>query len=374
MGIQQFNDNLMKLSCTQENLASGLNLVSPIASKGGSLPILQNILLEARDGSLMLRATNLEIGVTAHVRGKIEQEGTFTVNGRLFHDYVGLLSSDKIDIEVEEEHLQIRSGNQQTKIHGLSSEEFPVIPSMDGGSSLTLEAAEIHEALGQVLFAVSASDTRPEISGVFLKFENDVLTMVGTDSYRLTERKIKCKTSVEKPIETIVPLRTMQELARILGASEGELGVMVSESQILFSVGEVELVSRLVVGNFPDYKQIIPSAVKTTVALDKEPLSRAIKSASLFCRAGLNHVSLQFSSDKILVSASASQVGENTIEVPAKIEGSDVDIVFDYRFLLDGLSALRGSEVIIKLDGSASPGVFISKEEGYLYLVMPIKQ
>jgi DNA polymerase III subunit beta len=365
----------MKLSCTQENLSSALSIVGPIASKGGSLPILQNILLEAREGTLQLKATNLEIGITAHVRGKIEQEGTFTVNGRLFYDYVGLLPADKVEVSLDQEHLEIRAGNQQTKINGLSSEEFPVIPSIDKGEQYLVEASEFREALSQTLFSVALNDARPEISGVLLIIEEKNLTLVGTDSYRLAERKIELKSEAKSSISTIIPLRTIQELSRILGQSEGDLSITVSENQILFGVEDVELISRVIVGTYPDYKQIIPKSTQTTVVLDKEPLVRAIKSASLFCRQGLNHVNLQFSSDKILVSASASQVGENMVDVPAKIEGKDVDIVFDYRFILDGLSAIEGSEVLIKLDGSNSPGVFVSKEKSsYLYLVMPIKQ
>lgn len=364
----------MKLSCTQENLAASLSLVGPVAGRGGTLPILGNILLEAREGGLTLSATNLEIGITAHVRGKITEEGTFTVLGRLFQDYVNLLPKENVSLSLSGDHLLVRAGKAQTKIHGLSAEEFPVIPRVEGATAATLDAATMREALSQVLFSVAASDARPELSGVLLRFSPNSLTLVGTDSYRLAERTVPLATSPAILTDIIVPLRTMQELLRILGAVSGELSIAASENQVLFSVEEAELVSRVIVGTFPDYKQIIPTESKTTVVLSKEPLVRAIKSASLFCRQGLNHVSLQFSSDKILVSASSSQAGENMIEVPASITGADVDIVFDYRFLLDGLAAIPGSEVAITLNTSANPGVFTPKEKGYLYLVMPIKQ
>ena len=330
----------MKLSCTQENLAMGLSLVGPVASKGGTLPILQNIMLEAKDGALELKATNLEIGVTVRIRGKVEEEGVFTVNGRLFHDYVNLVDAERVAMRLDGEHMVVQAGNQQTKIHGLSAEEFPVIPSVDSEKPYVLDAGDFKEALTQTIFSVSVNDARPEISGVYLQFEENALTVVGTDSYRLAEKKISLVSGRRDKIDAIVPLRTMQELARILGQVSGELSVVVSDNQILFRVADVELVSRVISGAYPDYGQIIPQAVKTTVTLDKEPLTRAIKSASLFCRQGLNHVNLQFSSDKVLVSASSSQMGENTIEVAAKIEGSDVDIVFDYRFLLDGFSSI----------------------------------
>lgn len=366
--------NHMKLSCTQENLTAGLEAVSPVATRGGSLPILQNILLEAREGSLKLKATNLEIGVTAEVRGKIEQEGTFTVNGRLFAEYVRLLPGDKVDMELAGDHLEIRSGGQQTKIHGLSAEEFPVIPTVSPRGTFKIDAHLARGALSQVLFSVATTDTRPEISGALIMARDKHLTFVGTDSYRLAERSLELKTEVTAPIQAIIPLRTMQELTRMLSGAEGELEIALSDNQVLFSFSDIELVSRLIVGNFPDYTQIIPQNSKTTVTLDKEPLGRAIKSASLFCRSGLNHVTFQFSGDRILVSASASSVGENIVEVPAKVEGADTDIVFDYRFVLDGLSAISGSEVVLKLSGSTSPGVFTPVEPGYLYLVMPIRQ
>lgn len=365
----------MKLSCTQENLAHALSVVAPIATRGGTLPILSNVLLEAREGTLKLSATNLEIGVTAHVRGKIEQEGMFTVAGRLFNDYVGLLESSAVSLELSGEHLEIRSGNARTRIHGLPAEEFPVIPALDGQTTATLAASDFFEALSQVLFSVSASDARPELAGVLLSFDGAAATLVATDSYRLAERTLTLKTPVPHPRSIIIPGRAAGELARILSRAEGELSIALSENQVLFSVEDAELLSRLISGSFPNYKDIIPKASTTKVVIDKEPLARAIKSASLFCRQGLNHVSFQFSSDRIMVSASASAVGENTVELPAKIEGADCDIVFDYRYVLDGLSAIHTNEVAIQLSGSASPGVFTPSEgNGYLYLVMPIKQ
>ncbi|PIP66848.1 MAG: DNA polymerase III subunit beta [Parcubacteria group bacterium CG10_big_fil_rev_8_21_14_0_10_41_35] len=365
----------MKLSCTQENLARALAQVCPVATKGGTLPILSNILLEAKEGALRISATNLEIGISAIVRGKIIEEGTFTVNGRLFFDYVNLLSSDTVSLELEADHLRARSGRSQTKIHGLASEEFPVIPSMEAKNRYALPVADFSGALSQVLFSVAYSDARPELSGVLMKFDEKILTLAGTDSYRLAERKIELKQAASQSHQIIVPLRTVQELARVLGHEEGEIAISANENQVLFSFGEVELTSRVISGTFPDYKEIIPKNSTTQVVLDKDPLVRAIKSASLFCRQGLNHVSFQFSQDKILVSSSSSQVGENMVEVPAKIEGKDVDIVFDYRYVLDGLHAIAGSEVSIELEGASAPGVFLPKEkDSYLYLVMPIKQ
>ncbi|MDP3995064.1 MAG: DNA polymerase III subunit beta [bacterium] len=365
----------MKLSCTQENLAHALAMVAPIATKGGTLPILSNVLLKAAEGGLVLSATNLEIGVSATIRGKIEQEGTFTVAGRLFSDYVNLLGSETVSLELAGDHLEIASGNARTKIHGQAAEEFPVIPSIESTNKVTLSASDFSEALSQVLFAVSQSDARPELSGIFLSFEGGTVTLAGTDSYRLAERTVALAAPSESSHSIIVPLRSASELSRVLAHSEGELTIAASDNQVLFSVGDVELLSRLISGTFPNYREIIPKGSSTTVTLDKDPLVRAIKSASLFCRQGLNHVSFQFSSDRIMVSASASSLGENTIELPAKIEGADCDIVFDFRYVLDGLSAVSGSEVSIRLSGSASPGVFTpSKEKNYLYLVMPIKQ
>jgi len=366
--------NHMKLSCTQENLATGLSIVCPVAGKGGTLPILHNIMLEARDGALELKSTNLEIGVVARIRGKVEEDGVFTVSGKLFHDYVNLVDAERVVMSLDGEHLVIQAGNQQTRINGLSADEFPVIPTVGEAPAHTLDSADFKEALSQTVFAVSVNDARPEISGVYLLFENSTLTMAGTDSYRLAEKKITLVSGSPEKIEAIVPLRTMQELGRILGQVSGELSIIVNDNQVLFRVADVELVSRVISGNYPNYQQIIPQNVKTTVTLDKEPLARAIKSASLFCRQGLNHVNVQFSSDKVLVSASASQVGENTIEVPAKVEGSDVDIIFDFRFLLDGFSSMRESSIVIKLDSATSPGVFATEDSSYLYLVMPIRQ
>ncbi len=366
----------MKLSCTKENLLRGLSVVSHIASRNITLPILNNVLLKAEDGLLGISATNLEIGVVAKVRGRIDSGGAFTVNAKLLTDYVSLLPNERIDIELKEQSLHVHCANSTTMIRGMDSAEFPVIPTVEKKYEYTCAAQEFKNALGQVIFAVSSDESRPEISGVYFSVKGKKLTVVATDSYRLAERSLTLESS-GADADMIIPAKTTQELLRIIGDDQEKLTILQSETQALFSLPFAQLVSRTIEGRYPDYTQIIPQNHLTKVVVGIEELAKAVRTASLFCKSGVNDVTLQFIPGKKLIAVSAlnSQVGESTTTLPARIEGKDNDAVFNYRYLLDGLANLGTEEAELSLEDSASPGVIRPKErKDYLYIIMPIKQ
>ncbi len=368
----------MKVSCTQENLQRGLNMVSHLASKNVNLPILNNILIKAQEGGVLLASTNLEIGIRCQVRGKIEEPGDFTVPANIFSNYIGLLNSERVDLTVAGTELKVETERQKSKIKGESAAEYPILPEMDKVKEYTVKTTEFKEGLQQVAFAASLDDTRPEISGILFNFKDGDLTLAATDSYRLAEKKIA---SVGKGGEQqiIVPQKSILELLRILSLiSEEEIKIYVNDNQVLFQAQEVELLSRLIEGNYPEYQQILPANFKSSLVVDKEELLKAVKSASLFSKSGINDVNLKLDSraQEMIFTTANSQLGENEVHLAAEIKGDDNDIVFNYHYLIEGVNNLAGAEVVMELVDGSNPALFREKEAAgkYLYIIMPIKQ
>lgn len=366
----------MKISCTQENLNKGVQIVSHVASKASNLPILQHVLLTATQGSLELAATNLELGVKVKVRAKVEEEGTFTVPAQMLASYVSLLPKERVDVLLKEKELEIKAGTHKASIKGESAEEFPVLPSIEGGVEIPINTAAFRDGLSQTIFAAASDETRPEISGVLFWFHDSKLTLVATDSYRLAEKHIDLTSPVEDK-KVIVPQATLYELGRMLEDGDEITKVVVAENQILFRSRENELISRVIEGAYPEYTQIIPSEHRTDAHVSSAQFSKVIKAAALFTKSGVNDVSLDISAGEgsITIKAVNNQVGENVSSVSAEVQGETNSIIFNYRFLLDGLSAMRGEDVSLKCLDGANPGVFRPKgDESYTYIIMPIRQ
>jgi len=378
----------MKLSSLQENLKQGLLSVGHVASKNVNLPILNNVLIEARGGNIKMTATNLEMGIVSVVRGRVEEEGSFTVDSKIISDLISLLPNKKVDIKQKENNLLIESENYKTKIIGSGAEEFPLIPSVEKNVCYGVNIQEFKKALGKIIFAVSTSETRIELTGVLFYFNNNKLVMAATDSYRLAEKQSNVRAEgkgVQEAKKIIIPAKTLQEVTRILSGSREEAGdanneeikIYISENQIMFCVGSTELVSRLIEGQYPDYKQIIPTASKTRVIINKNELIRAVKMASLFSRSGINSVNLDFpkNKNKAVVSSELGQTGENVAELDAEVSGEDNGVVVNHRYLLDGLNNIEGENVKIEIIDSNTPCLLKEeKDADYLYVIMPIKQ
>ncbi len=375
----------MKFSSLQENLKQAVSIVSHIAGKNQNLPILNNIKIEAKDGNVSFIATDLEIGIVHKIRGKIEKEGSYTVDAKLIYDYISLLPvNKKIKIEKDDSFLNIESESYKTKIKGIEAEEYPLIPEFKNNLSWTINAKDLRQSLSQVVFAVSNSDTRIELTGVLFAFKDNSLTLAATDSHRLTEKIIKAKQNKNKKIEIgniIVPARALQELLRILSnLNEGEgqeIEVHINDNQIMFIINQTELVSRLIEGQFPDYKQIIPTNHKTKAIASRNELIRAVKASSLFSQDKICDISLDFpkNQNKILVSAVSAQKGESIAEVEAILSGNDNGVAINYRYLLDGLNNIDAENIIIEIIDSNTPCLIKPENDNnYIYIVMPIKQ
>lgn len=380
----------MQFVVTQENLSQGLLTVAHVAAKNSNLPVLSNVLIEAREQGIKLSTTNLEIGMSCLVRGKIEQPGAFTVQSRIFADFINLLPKASLEVALVTDEqgngtLTIKGGDSETKMKGIAAADFPLIPTLERTPGASCAVADLRAAIAQVIFAVSQSETRPEINGVLLQFDGSQLILTATDSYRLAERKVHLLTAPPQPQRVIVPARALQELLRTLTSFKDpaalstveKVELYLAENQIMFVVGTVEIISRVIEGQYPDYQQIIPLHVTTTGKLTTAELVKAAKTTSLFSRSGIYDIALAFAPDQrqVVLSAANAQVGENISRVGAEITGPPNQTVLNCRYLLDGLQNVETDEVEFHLIDTASPCVLKPRgKSDYLYLVMPIKQ
>ncbi len=369
----------MKFISLQENLKKALNIVGNISVKNINLPILNNILIKTyKNNEVEFISTNLEIAINYKSRGKVEKEGEFTVDSKIIHDYINLLPGEKVMLKRSENELLIECDNYKTKIKGESAKEFPLIPIIKKDKFVLIDINLFKKSLIKVVFAAAAGDNRPELSGILFNFLDDKLILAATDSYRLAEEKIVIKKNNLNNKKIIVPVKTIQELLRVLNNlqnNEEEIKICLSENQILFDLNSINIISRLINGNYPDYEEIIPKKYKTEVEINKEELIRAVKAASLFTKTGINDLILLFKDNKVSVSSSSGQSGETNINLKAKIQGENNKIIINYRYLLDGLNNLDGDYIIINLLDEQTPCLLKNKnKEEYLYIIMPIRQ
>lgn len=372
----------MKFNCTQENLHQGLSLVSHIASRASTLPILTNILFEAKGSTLTLSATNLEIGICTKVRGRVENEGIMVVPARLINECVALLPKENVTLFLDGKVLYIQSGSYNNKIHTLPPDDFPLLPTVEEKINFQITTSRLRDLLNATLFAVSFDDTRPELSGVYFSSDCITLTAAATDSYRLAEKKVDLESSSQELAGVIIPLRTMQEVARALtliptGEEEKIVKVSLTDHQVSFHMGDTLLISRLIDGQYPHYQEIIPNRHESSAIVECDLFAQALKAASLFSKAGMNDIYLTLLPGEggVRVRAVNIHVGENTTIIPATVEGKEVEVVVNWKYLSDGLQSFSTDTVGIEVTNASSMMVLRPQgTKGHLYLVMPIRQ
>lgn len=370
----------MKFSCTQENLQTSLSFVTHIPTQQLSLPILANVLIEAKDGAVRFAATNLEFGVQSILRGRIEEEGRITVPMKLTSDYVALLPKDRVNITTDETKLNIKGKNQKATIPGISADDFPLIPRVKAVGTYTIKRTSFVNALDHVLFAASARAIKPEFGGALLHCvngNNPTLTCVTTDSYRLAEFATPIL-SASSESEIIVPLQSLTELSRILSLlTSEEITIEVGEGQIMFHDDQFSLFSRLIDGHFPDHKKIIPQKSDTTVTLPLSELITTVRAASLFAQSGMFDVTFTVHSktNRLTISAESGQRGSHESELNCDCVGPDVRITFNYRQLIDGLTHISSNDVSLEFSTGSDPALIVPKDQSrYRYLLMPLRQ
>ncbi|MCL4458864.1 MAG: DNA polymerase III subunit beta [Chloroflexi bacterium] len=373
----------MKVSCLQENLAKGLSVVGRAVPTRSTLPITSNILLSTEESRLKMAATNLEIGITCWIGAKVEEEGAITIPARLLTEFVNSLPPDKIEmtLNAQTRSLNMRCARYEANMKGIDAEEFPPIPKIGDKATVTVEPGLLHEAINQVAFAAATDDSRPVLAGVLANFEGEALTLAAADGFRLAVRKVNLDQVVPQPLSIIVPARALQELARILSGEEEpvEITVTPNKTQVLFHLSNVDLVSRLIEGNFPNYQQVIPQRYTTRAVLGRSDFLSAAKIASLFARDGANIVRLQLvpgeelTPGKIIVTATAAEIGDTVGGIDAIVEGEGLQIAFNAKYLSDVLGVLGGGQVALEVTSPSSPGVIrpVSSED-YIHIIMPM--
>jgi len=381
----------MKVVCTQENFKKAIYSTERVVGKQITLPILENILLETEGGMLKISATNLEIGVFLKVGAKVEEEGKITVPAKLLSSFVNNLPPDStVSLVAENQVLKVSSGNVEAELKGLGAQDFPIIPEMEGSFLFSLHAQEFKEALPRLSACASLDTTRPELSGVnMLLFEKEV-HIAATDSFRLAESIIPIKKEkedeygffLEKTSSIIIPINTILEIARVIGSDTKEIKVSIEESQIFFQIDNVRVVSRLINGKYPPYKQIIPQQFITEVILLKEDLLRAVKIAGIFAKDKSGEVKFEIdaAASEVRIYSKAEEVGENKTILKCEIKGPKQEIIFNPRYIIDGIQNISSSKVVLLMNSGSSPAVLrmVSGKdneqiENHTYIIMPIK-
>lgn len=364
----------MKLKVTQANLSRALGVVSRVAASRTTLPILSNILLQAEKNSLVVSATNLEIGITCRVAGKVDEQGTITVPARLMTDFVSNLPDGTINLTLDGHALHIQSDKYESSINGIPSDDFPTLPRLESDRSGTLVTADLKRALQQTAFAASSDEARQVLTAVYTHTHNERLYVVATDSYRLAERAL---TKTKEDFGLMVPATTYQEVLRIIDDSIDAVSYAYDETQVMFEHGDVTIISRLIDGKYPDYRQLIPTKGEIRFTITRDDFINITKVSSLFAKESAGSITLDVDDDKqeVSIRSIASQVGENTSRADAKVTGSG-HVTLNSRYLLDALNAFSGTTIEFSFSTTTSPCVMRSVDKSdadYLHVVMPLR-
>jgi DNA polymerase-3 subunit beta len=373
----------MKLSCLQENLNRGLGVVGRAVATRTTLPITNNVLMAADEGRLKLVATNLEMAISCWIGAKIEEEGAITVPARLLTEFVGSLPSDTIAISLspQAKTLGLKCARFEARISGIDAKEFPPIPRVDEGITTSVEVEALRQGINQVAFAAATEESRPVLTGVCAQFDGGSLTLAAADGFRLAVYRLPITGTVSQKTEVIIPARTLSELNRLMADQEEAVEVMLNpnKSQVLFRLKNIELVSQLVQGTFPNYTQLIPQSYNTRVIVDVAEFLRATRTASIFARDGSGIVRLvimpggELTPARLTVSARSEEIGDDVGEIDAIVEGDEAKIAFNGKYLTDVLGVLHETQVALETTNPSSPGLIRPVgTDNYTHVVMPM--
>ena len=376
----------MKLITLKENLILGLNIVSRITGKNLTLPVLNNILMSVEKNFLNLSTTDLELGIKYWFLIKTEKEGKITVPAKTLTNFINSLPDGKIFIELKNQNLNINCQDYQTEIKGLSAEEFPIIPQIKGEDFIELNNQVFCDGLSQVVDFITLNQTRPELSGVYFNFKKDALYLTATDSFRLAEKTLFFEKKNNKEFSFILPQKSAREIINILSGKEGKINLYFSSNQVLFEYPmpetdhpQIQIISRLVEGDYPDYQEIIPKKHEAMIVLPREKFLNHIKTASIFS-GKTNEVKIKLAPQKdgVEILSQNPELGENKSFLQGQVKyesgSKEMEISFNHRFLIDGLLNIKDPEVIFEVNNDEGPAALKPKSDpSYIYIVMPIK-
>ena len=372
----------MKISVLQENLAHGLNIVARAVSPRSTLPVLANVLVATDEGRLRLSATNLELGITCWVGAKIEEEGSTTVPARVFTDLVSTLPSDKVNmsLNVRTQTLNVQCGASNTDIKCIDSQEFPPMPVPDLSNGIQINVIDMKEMVQQVAFAASTDEARPVLTGVHLTIQENQLTLSAADGFRLSIRRAELSSPVARPVSAIIPARALSELARI--SADDEMLTMVlppGRAQVIFRLKDIELVSQLIEGSYPDLEQVVPHTTTTRSVITTSAFLKACKQAEIFAREG-SHIARvnikpggEMAPGIVEISGQSEETGSNLTVIDANIDGEPRLIAFNVRFLREVLDVIKTPNVALETNTETSPGVVRPVgEDNFMHVIMPM--
>lgn len=363
----------MKLQVTQENLSRALNAVARVATTRNALPILANVLLKTVDNRLVVAATNLDVAITETIGAKVTEPGALTVPARLMQDFVASLPSGTVDLSTDNFKLNLSLDQYTSTINGVPADEYPVMPALQAGKTIKLDNTVLKQALQQTVFAASSDDTRPVLTGVYMHTLDGNIYLAATDSYRLAERQLVASKDLA---QLIIPASSLQDVLRILSDhSDSETTITFDEQQVRFQIGDVEIITRLIDGNYPDYRKLLPKKFAVTALVSKAELTSITKIASLFAREAAGSIQIKISEkDKSLgVRSVASQLGENNSQIKGQVTGTGT-VTLNSRYLLDALGVTRGDKVEFCMNGKLEPCIVRDPDQsGYAQVVMPVK-
>ena len=366
----------MEVTVTQENLSFALGNTSRIATNKAGLPILSNILLRTDGSRLLIASTNLEVASSHRIGAKVIKPGSITVPARLLSDFVQNLSKGQITLSATASKLHIKADNSSSTINGIDDDEFPELPVIDDKKAVSYAVAadDFKQSVTQTIIAASNDSTRPILTGIYWHSHNKHLYLAATDGYRLTERRI---VGTASDVTAVIPTSTLQEVLRTLRDDMSEIEILFDETQVTIRMAEVEITSRLIDGNFPDYRQLIPAKSDSTFTIKRSDFTRVIKIASLFAResGGGITVSLDTETSKLAIHSIASEIGENSSEVDVKSDGLSGSVSLNSRYLIDALNAVSSEEVTFGFSGKLAPCILAEsvKEPVYKHIIMPLK-
>jgi len=375
----------MNVTCQQENLAHGLAVVGRAVATRSPLPVLSNILLETDGGRLKLSATNLEMGISCWIDGRVEQQGAVTIPARLLSDFVNSLPPAAVSMELDMDTytLHVSAERYEADIKGIDAADFPVMATETDGTHLQLPQGGLRDIIAQVTISAATDESRPILAGVLATLDPDAgrLTLAAADGFRLSIREAELGSPLEGRLQVIVPARALTELGRIVGDGEDPVEITITDDsrQVLFRLPDIDLVTQLITGNFPDYEKIVPTSHTTRAVVNVKALHNAVRIASFFARDAANviRLALQPGGDLepgiITVTAQAAEIGENQSEVESSIEGEPQQIAFNARYLLDILGVVKAEQIVIELSSSSRPGMFRPLDETpFTHVIMPM--
>ena len=362
----------MKFSVAKEKLLEGLQQVQNVVSTRTTLPILSNVLLQAQGDEIHLTTTDLDVGVRGSCEADVEKEGATTLPARRLFNIVRELPSSEIQIDVNGKNAaSIRSGQSFFKILGLPEEEFPPLPKFEDAKVVTIRQKDLRDGLRKTSYAISTDETRYVLNGVLFSFKENKLTLVATDGRRLAMVEIELEFPRSHEADFIVPTKAVTELQRLL-SDDGEIKVSMGSGQIAFDLNKTLLVSKLIEGNYPNYRQVIPSEAKERIKLERETFLNSLRRVSLLASDKSHSVKLSFGKNNIDITATTPEVGEAKESIAVAYKGRDFSIAFNPEFLMAPLRALTEDEVFLDLIDEMSPGV-LKIQTPFLYVLMPMR-